>query len=143
GLHYSMYPSATLGIQVHDGYYQILIRSSFALYKRSPGLVSKASWNPSILIIGAKALYCAGECGSVFTWLTTNSSVVFVRQIVAHDKKNRCSGVNPSIFSGFPLSFRYIFKASNATEAPPKSPIFSPRVKRPLTNTPGTGSYAS
>src|SRR5690606_5483096 len=73
----------------------------------------------------------------------TKASVVFVLQIVAHERKNLCSGVNPSINPGLPLSCKYIFKASKATELPPKSPMFSPNVKRPFTNTPGTGSYFS
>src|SRR5690606_15010145 len=141
-------PNINHPVSYHTGWlfvsnYQILIRSSFGLYILSPSFVSNASWKASKLTIGAKARYCAGECGSVFTWFTTNSSVVFVLHIVAHDKKKRCSGVKPSINPGSPLSFKYIFKASNATEEPPRSPMFSPNVKRPLTKTPGTGSYAS
>src|SRR5690606_21697517 len=129
-----------LSLCTHYIDYQITIRLSFGTYSLSPSFVWNASWKASKLMIGPTARYCAGECGSVFTWLTTYSSVVLERQIVAHDKKKRCSWVYPSINPGYPLSFKYICKASNATEEPPKSPIFSTKVKRPLTNTPGTGS---
>src|SRR5690606_364943 len=90
---YSLKESAmTLDLITHEiniPSYQITILFSLGTYILSPALVFKPSLNPSRLTIGLNALYCAGECGSVLTWLTTNSSVVFVRQIVAHDKKKR------------------------------------------------------
>jgi hypothetical protein len=44
---------------------------------------------------------CPGECGSVLICTFIASSRTFSRQICAHDRKKRCSGVKPSIFSAF------------------------------------------
>src|SRR5690606_40069723 len=69
--------------------------------------MSNALYHASTFCNGTYERYIPGACGSVFTWFLMASSRIFVLHMVPHEIKKRCSGVNPSIFSGRPLSFKY------------------------------------
>src|ERR1700727_1282678 len=83
---------------VSGGCYQIFVRWSAGLYNLSPGFTSKASYHASILVIGPLVRYSPGECGSVTISCAAVLGSVLLRQTCAQLRKNRCLGVNPSLF---------------------------------------------
>src|SRR2546426_821048 len=72
---------------------------------RSPALQPKALANSGMFEIGPLTRHLAAECGSPRTWVRSPSGVDLAAQTCAHPRKNRCSGVNPSISGGADLVF--------------------------------------
>src|SRR6266516_3742177 len=74
-----------------------------------------------------------GECGSTVTSSRLNSSRSFSRQVCAKPRKNRCSGVNPSMRDGRGRPARDRSNAAYAMRNPFRSARFSPSVSWPFT----------
>src|SRR5439155_1552150 len=78
-----------------------------------------------------------GECGFVASIWRSWSSRWSVRQTCAHPRNTRCSPVKPSMTgAGCPSSDRLY--ASRPRRIPPRSPMFSPIVSRPMMCWPGS-----
>jgi hypothetical protein len=81
-------------------YYQICGRSESGRTIGSPGLHPNAFANSGMFASGPLTRQRAGAWGSVSTCCRSASGRAFVRQTCAHERKNRCSGVKPSIEAG-------------------------------------------
>ena len=94
----------------------------------SPALHPKAAANWGMFDTGPFVLQRPGECGSVLILTRWASGVMFCRQIWAHARKNRCSGVKPSISARRPFSASAFSRAAYEIDSPPRSARFSPSV---------------
>src|SRR5436190_19861447 len=77
-----------------------------------PVLQPNALENSGMLDSGPFTRHFAAECGSVNTCRRSNSGVAFAAQTCAQPRKNRCSGVNPSMSAGRGLPSSDLINAS-------------------------------
>src|SRR5690606_9873338 len=84
-------------------YYQIVTFTESGRTIASPSWQPHAALNSGMLLIGPFTRYCAGECGSVTTWLPKYSSVWLEDHTCPQPIKMRCCQVYPSITAGSSL----------------------------------------
>src|ERR1035437_8475888 len=112
--------------------YQILALSASGRTIGSPSLHPHAALNSGMLLNGPFTRHIDGACSLEFTCVRKACGRYTSRHTCAQPRKNRCSGVNPSIFACGPEPSALSI-AAYATVRPPKSPMFSPSVSFPFT----------
>jgi hypothetical protein len=84
--------------------------------------------------------YRPSGCGFVATISRANSGVALPAHISANPRKNRCSGVKPSIFTGIGFPLNDFSSAAYAIVNPPRSAMLSPSTNLPFSCSPGSTS---
>src|SRR5690625_3963366 len=116
------------------GPHQIVTRSFGSRYMPSPSPTPKASWNASMWEAVALQRNSIGECGSIARRRIASWGRFLPRHTVAHDRNTRCRPVKPSSTGASePSAERVARYALTAMDSPPRSPMFSPMVRAPLT----------
>src|SRR4051794_18137506 len=111
-------------------HHQIL--QTFSRTIASPFLQPNAFANSAMFESGPFPRNCGKGCGLVFVNNRAYSGRVFAPQTCAHPRKNRCSGVNPSLSAGRPFPASDFSYAAYEIVKPPRSAMLSPKTNFPF-----------